>query len=104
MGRGEKSRVNEEMASSIEASKKTGLYEKPQGMATRIRILEAIKDYREKNGFSITVREIGDRVGLNAATVHKHLEVLKKQGKIDWNPAMRRTIRVLDEFIEETIE
>ncbi len=99
MGRGEKSRVNEEMDTSIEASKKTDLYEKPQGMATRIRILEAIKDYSEKNGFSITVREIGDMAGLKSSgAVHRNLEVLKKQGKIDWNPDMPRTIRVLEDL------
>jgi SOS-response transcriptional repressor LexA len=99
MGKGEKSTLDGEIASSIEVTKKTDSNETIQGMATRIRIVEAIIDYREKNGFSITVREIGDMVGLKSSgAVHKHLEVLKKQGKIDWNPDMRRTIRVLEDL------
>jgi repressor LexA len=66
-------------------------------MDTRTRILGTITDCRKKNGFSPTVREIGDMVELKSSgAVHRHLEVLKKQGKIDWNPDMPGTIRVLE--------
>jgi repressor LexA len=63
----------------------------------RAKILMAIQAYHEKHGFSPTVRELRDMVGLRStATVHRYLGILKKEGKIDWNPEMARTIRILD--------
>lgn len=65
-----------------------------QGDVTRKKILDIIVTYINKNGFSPTVREIGNLVGIKStATVHKHLEKLKEQGRIDWNPTQSRTIR-----------
>lgn len=65
-----------------------------RGDITRENIIEVIEEYTARNGFSPTVREIGDLVGIKStATVHGHLEKLKKQGKIDWNPTQPRTIR-----------
>lgn len=65
-----------------------------QGEITRENILLAIEKYTDKHGFSPTVREIGDLSGIKStSTVHKHLEKLKLQGKVEWNPTQPRTLR-----------
>lgn len=61
---------------------------------TRGKILDTIINYIEENGFSPTVRELGELVGIKStSTVHEHLKKLKEQGKIEWNPTQPRTIR-----------
>lgn len=65
-----------------------------RGDITRKNIIEVIEKYTTMNGFPPTVREIGDLLGIKStATVHGHLEKLRKQGKIDWNSTQPRTIR-----------
>lgn len=66
-----------------------------KGKAIREEILKVIEEYIKNNGFSPTVRELGVAVGLKStATIHKHLERLKEENKIDWNPTMPRTITI----------
>jgi repressor LexA len=70
--------------------------ETAQGRDRRNDILKAINKYYENYGFSPTVREIAEMTGLKStATVHRHLESLKEQGRISWNPTMPRAIKVL---------
>lgn len=70
--------------------------ERKRGEASRKKILIAISTHYEKNGFSPTVRELSAMTGLKStATVHQHLIVLRKLGKIDWNSTLPRTIKVL---------
>lgn len=65
-----------------------------RGDITRKCIEEVIGEYTKENGFPPTVREIGDLAGIKStATVHRHLQKLKKQGRLDWNPTQPRTIR-----------
>lgn len=60
-------------------------------------VLAAIISLRAKNGFAPTLREIGAAVGLSSkATVHVHLESLKRTGKITWMPGAPRTIVVVE--------
>jgi repressor LexA len=73
-------------------------YESAQGRDRRNAILKAIDKYYENYGFSPTIREIAEMTGLRStATVHRHLESLKEQGRISWNPTVPGAIRVLDE-------
>ena len=66
-----------------------------KGKAIREEILKVIEEYIKNNGFSPTVRELGAAVGLKStATIHKHLDRLKEENKIDWNPTMPRTITI----------
>jgi len=59
------------------------------------RILEAIHTFIEGNGYSPSVRELGDIVGLkSSSTVHGHLERMQKKGLIEWDPSFPRTIRL----------
>jgi repressor LexA len=72
-----------------------------KGITTRMNILSAINKFHKEYGFSPTVREIAEIVGLRShSTVHGHLKKLKKEGKIFWNPAMSRTVRILDKDFE----
>jgi len=51
-------------------------------------ILLFVADYREENGYSPSLREIGERFGLaSPATVHQHVAALQKKGYVskDWN-------------------
>lgn len=67
-----------------------------EGEARRKEIITAIKTYIDTHGYSPTVRELGEMVGLkSSSTIHRNLEVLKSEGKISWNPTMPRTIQVL---------
>ncbi len=46
-------------------------------------VLEYIKDFMKKNGYTPTLTEIGEGVGLESkATVHDHFESLVKKGYI----------------------
>lgn len=59
-------------------------------------VLGVIKRHIRSKGYAPTVREIGDEVGLKSpAAVHHHLEVLRREGHIDWEPGKSRTLRVI---------
>ena len=61
-------------------------------------ILDAIKDYIEQNGFSPTVRELCEIVGLkSSSTVHNHLNKLESKGFITKMGNSPRTLKVLKE-------
>ena len=62
----------------------------------QMQILTFIDDYIQENGYSPTVREIRDGVGLySSSTVHNHISILKEKGYIEKVESAPRTIRVL---------
>ena len=61
-------------------------------------ILDFISQYIQKNGFSPTLQEIADAMGLSSlATVHEHLQTLEKKGVIRKFDGAVRGLEVLDE-------
>lgn len=59
-------------------------------------IYAAIKEFITRNGYSPTVREIGEIVGLkSSSSVHDYLLRIKEQGYITFEPYQPRTLRVL---------
>ena len=63
------------------------------------RVLKAIKDYIDENGYSPSFRELGKIANINSsATVQYHINKLKEKGYIDYIPNQRRTIRIIKEF------
>lgn len=59
-------------------------------------IYAAIKDYTAANGYPPSVREIGSLVGLKSSnSVHGYLVKIKRQGYIDFEPNLPRTLRVI---------
>lgn len=67
------------------------------GAEMRKRILKAIESYIQDHGYSPSVREIGDMVGLKSpASVHSHLVCMQKYGMIETDASLGtpRAIRV----------
>lgn len=62
-------------------------------------ILNFVRDYIDKYGYSPTLGEIADAMGLSSlATVHEHLMALVKKGAIRKFEGTVRGIELLDEF------
>ena len=65
---------------------------------TSTHILEFITEYTRENGYSPTIREICEGVGLKSpSTVHGHIERLRRAGKLDKADSKTRTIKVSDD-------
>ena len=47
------------------------------------RVLDLIRDFVDENGYSPSVRELGELLGLAPATVQQHLDALQTKGYID---------------------
>ncbi len=59
----------------------------------RVKILDFVNEFCERNGYPPTVREIGDAVGLKSpSTVHSHLKVLSDEGYLGKNGRASRAI------------
>lgn len=59
-------------------------------------VLKATIDYIEKHGYVLSVREIGDIIGLkSSSTVYSHLTKLEDKGYIERKSNSPRTIKVL---------
>ncbi len=71
--------------------------EGPHGLTTRqLKILGAIKDALENNGYPPSMREIGVVAGLTSpASVKYQLEALEKKGFIRRDPTRGRALEVL---------
>lgn len=66
--------------------------------AVRAEIITAIKMYREKHGFSPTVRELCSMIEINSSSVMvKHLDALEDQGRITRKRTTPRTLQVTEE-------
>ena len=60
-------------------------------------ILKAIRHFTEKRKYPPSVRELCKMVGLTSSgNMHRHLEALKVNGYITWEPSMPRTITVIE--------
>ncbi len=62
---------------------------------TQSRMLNAITDYARANDYPPTFREIADIAGMTVGGVLYHLQVLKRNGLLDWRNGQSRTIRIL---------
>ena len=73
------------------------LIDKDRGVTVRKNIKKAIIEYIEEHGYSPSVREIGDMVGLkSSSSIHSHLKIMLIQGAIetDADIGTPRAIRV----------
>lgn len=62
------------------------------------RMLSVIKQFIKKNHYSPTVRELGKELGYSSSsTVFTHLEKLRKEEYVTWEPSKPRTIKILKE-------
>lgn len=68
-------------------------------------ILDYIKKYIDKYGYSPTLGEIADAMGVSSlATVHEHLQALVKKGIIKKFDGAVRGIEILDEKISNVLK
>lgn len=68
-------------------------------------ILDFIKQYIDKYGYSPTLAEIADSIGVSSlATVHEHLQTLVAKGVIRRFEGAVRGIEVVDQKISETLK
>lgn len=58
-------------------------------------LLEAIRCYQAERGYSPTVRELCEILGVaSTSTVHWHLANLQERGLVTWEPGLTRTLRL----------
>lgn len=70
---------------------------KEHGQEVRKRMCQFISKYIDDMGYSPTVREIGDAVGLKSSSnVYSHLTRLEIEGRIESKPNCPRTIKVIE--------
>ena len=60
--------------------------------------LGAIKGYIDKNGFSPTLKEIADDLGVNMRAVIDRIEGLRKKGVIRKVPHKKRNLEIIDNY------
>lgn len=69
---------------------------KEQGIESRKKIYDFLVQFITKNGYSPSIREICDGVGVSSTqTVYRHLCKLEKEGKIKTQEGKPRTISVV---------
>jgi len=62
-------------------------------------ILDFINQYIQKTGFSPTLKQIADSLGVSSlATIHEHLKVMEKKGIIKRSKGTVRGIKLSDEW------
>lgn len=68
-------------------------------------ILDFISQYIQKNGFSPTLQDIADAIGVSSlATVHEHLTAMAKKGVIKRYEGAIRGIEIVDKSLGELIQ
>lgn len=71
---------------------------KEHGIELRERMCQYISQYISDMGYSPTVREIGEAVGLkSSASVYNHLSKLEMEGRIEIKHYSPRTIKIIKE-------
>lgn len=61
-------------------------------------MVEAIRDFVYKHGYSPSVRELAASIGVaSTSTAHLILRSLREKGTVTWKDGQDRTIRLADE-------
>ena len=66
-------------------------------------IVRFILNYRARWGFSPTLQEIGDSLGVSAVTVFEHARALKRKGAVRHTPNQARSLEVVDPELQELV-
>jgi repressor LexA len=56
-----------------------------------------IGDYHQEKGYSPTLREISEGVGLSISTIVEHVKAMRAKGAIAWEPGSPRSIHLAGE-------
>lgn len=69
----------------------------PNLTPAQARVLIAIEQLYQLQGYAPTVRELRDRIGYGSvSTIHAHLSSLREAGYVNWVPTMARTLALTD--------
>jgi repressor LexA len=63
----------------------------------QLRILQFIRDWRHHHGYSPTMQEIADLLGVSKVTVFEHIEALITKGVLVRNPNKARSLSIPDD-------
>ncbi|MCW5776871.1 MAG: transcriptional repressor LexA [Phycisphaeraceae bacterium] len=62
----------------------------------QLRILQLIRDWRIRHGYSPTMQELADEIGVSKVTVFEHVEALIKKGALVREPNKARSLSIAD--------
>jgi len=62
----------------------------------QMRILRLIRDWRIRRGYSPTMQELADEIGVSKVTVFEHVEALIKKGALVREPNKARSLSIAD--------
>jgi repressor LexA len=62
----------------------------------QLRILQLIRDWRVRRGFSPTMQELADEIGVSKVTVFEHVEALIKKGALVREANKARSLSIAD--------
>ncbi len=62
----------------------------------QLRILQLIRDWRVRHGYSPTMQELADEIGVSKVTVFEHVEALIKKGALIREPNKARSLSIAD--------
>ncbi len=62
----------------------------------QLRILQLIRDCRVRHGYSPTMQELADEIGVSKVTVFEHVEALIKKGALVREPNKARSLSISD--------
>lgn len=62
----------------------------------QLRILKLIRDWRVRHGYSPTMQELADEIGVSKVTVFEHVEALIAKGALTREPNKARSLSITD--------
>ncbi|MBL1218757.1 MAG: transcriptional repressor LexA [Planctomycetes bacterium] len=65
----------------------------------QLRILQIVRDWRTRFGYSPTLQEIADEVQVSKVTVFEHVEALIKKGALERDPNKARSLTIPDDAV-----
>ena len=65
----------------------------------QLKILQLIRDSRVTCGYSPTMQELADELGISKVTVFEHVEALIKKGALQREPNKARSLSICDETV-----
>ena len=65
----------------------------------QLKILQLIRDHRIAHGYSPTMQELADELGVSKVTVFEHVEALIKKGALHREPNKARSLSISSEAI-----
>jgi len=65
----------------------------------QLRILQLIRDHRIAQGYSPTMQELANELGISKVTVFEHVEALIRKGALKREPNKARSLSICDETV-----